>query len=174
AWACSAGVSTAAASIRLAARRSSARRGALPTATWWSSTSVGSLRKRTSSSRSRRTAPCSGRAVARSASWSSATARWAMRRRARAAMEAVDWSRVVGRFEQLLLGDAGREEDERAEQRALGGSGPVPHLRRRDRGEEARGLPLHAARSSADAGAAAEALPMGADASLLRRSVLPG
>ncbi|TMK33775.1 MAG: glycosyltransferase family 1 protein [Actinobacteria bacterium] len=98
----------------------------------------------------------------------------AMRRRARAAMEAVDWSRVVGRFEQLLLGDAGREEDERAEQRALGGSGPVPHLRRRDRGEEARGLPLHAARSSADAGAAAEALPMGADASLLRRSVLPG
>ena len=98
----------------------------------------------------------------------------AMRRRARAAMEAVDWSRVVGRFEQLLLGDAGREEDERGEQRALGGSRPVPRRRGRDRGEEARDLPLHAARSSADADAAAEVLPMGEDASLLRRSVLPG
>ena len=98
----------------------------------------------------------------------------AMRRHARAAMEAVDWSRVVGRFEQLLLGDAGREEDERGEQRALGGSRPVPRRRGRDRGEEARDLPLHAARSSADADAAAEVLPMGEDASLLRRSVLPG
>jgi hypothetical protein len=97
----------------------------------------------------------------------------AMRRRARAAMEAVEWSCVVERFEQLLLGDAAREEDERAEQRAPGGSGVVPHRRGCDRGEEARDLPLHAARAGADAGAAAGALAVGEDASLLRRSVLP-
>ena len=98
----------------------------------------------------------------------------AMRRRARAVMEAVDWSRVVERFEQLLLGDARREEDDRAEHCALGGSGAVPHRRDGAGGAEARDPALHAARSRADAGAAARALPVGEDASLLGRSVLPG
>src|SRR5262249_39433505 len=49
------------------------------------------------------------------------------RRRARAAMEAVDWPRGVERFEQLLLADGGRGEDERADQRALGRSGGGVH-----------------------------------------------
>ena len=98
----------------------------------------------------------------------------AMRRRARAATEAVDWSRVVERFEQILLGDAGREEGERAEQRALGGSRSLSHGDGPGRGEEAGDLPLHLARPGADADLAARALPVGEDASLLRRSVLPG
>ena len=98
----------------------------------------------------------------------------AMRRRARAAMEAVEWSRVVERFEELLLGRAGREEDERGEQRALGSSGIVSRRRGGGGGEETRDLRLHDARSRPDAGAAEATLPVGEDASLLRRSVLPG
>jgi len=97
-----------------------------------------------------------------------------MRRRARAAMEAVDWPRVVERFEQLLLGDGGGEEDERADQRALGRSGGGAHGGDGGRGEEARALPLHHARPGADADRAAAALAMGEDASLFRRAVLPG
>jgi glycosyltransferase involved in cell wall biosynthesis len=97
-----------------------------------------------------------------------------MRRGARAAMEAVDWPRVVERFEQLLVGDARREEDERVEQRALGGPGTVPHRGGRGGGEEAHHLPLHLARPGVDADAPAQALPVGENASLLRRSVLPG
>ena len=98
----------------------------------------------------------------------------AMRRRARAAMEAVDWTRVVERFEQLLLGDARREEDERAEPRALGRSGAVPRRRGGGRGAEARELALHVARPGADAGAAPNSFPVGEDALLFRRPVLPG
>ena len=98
----------------------------------------------------------------------------ALRRRARVAMEAVEWPRVVERFEKLLLGDGRREEDERAEQRALGRSGAVSHGRGRDRGEEARDSSRHTARAGADADGATEALTVGEDASLLRRGVLPG
>jgi glycosyltransferase involved in cell wall biosynthesis len=97
----------------------------------------------------------------------------ALRRRARAATEGVHWPPVVERFEKLLLGDGHREEDERAEQRALGGSGTVSHRGSRDRGAEARDLPLHIARAGADADPVAQALTAGEDASLLRRSVLP-
>jgi glycosyltransferase involved in cell wall biosynthesis len=98
----------------------------------------------------------------------------ALRRRARLAMEAVDWSRVVERFEQLLLGDARREEDERAEQRALDRSGTVSRRGGGIRGAETGGLGLHRARSGADAAPAPDALPVGEDALLLRRRVLPG
>jgi hypothetical protein len=96
-----------------------------------------------------------------------------MRRRARAAMAPVDWSRVVERFEQLLLGDVSREEDEGAEQRALGRSGAVSRRRGGGRGVEARDLAVHLARPGADADRAPAALPAGEDALLLRRSVLP-
>jgi glycosyltransferase involved in cell wall biosynthesis len=98
----------------------------------------------------------------------------ALRRRARAAMEAVDWSRVVERFEQLLLADAGREEDQRAEQCALDRSGAGPGRRRGARGPEARDVGAHAARPGADADLAAGPLPVGEDALLLRRGVFPG
>jgi glycosyltransferase involved in cell wall biosynthesis len=98
----------------------------------------------------------------------------AMRGRARSAMEAVAWPRIVERFEQLMLADGGREEDERAERRALGSPGFV-HRRRCDpRGEEARALRADLARPGDDAGAAAGALPVGEDAPLLRRGVFPG
>jgi glycosyltransferase involved in cell wall biosynthesis len=97
----------------------------------------------------------------------------AMRRRARAAMEAVAWPRIVERFEQLMLADGGREEDERAERRALDSPGLV-HRRRGDhRGEEARALRADPARAGDDAGAAPDALPVGEDAPLLRRGVFP-
>jgi len=98
----------------------------------------------------------------------------AMRRRARAAMDAVDWSRVVERFEQILLGDAVIEEGERAEHGALGNSRSLSHGRGAGRGEEALDLPLHPARPGADTDLASWAVPVGEDASLLRRSVLPG
>lgn len=98
----------------------------------------------------------------------------ALRRRARAAIEAVEWSRVVERFEQLLLGDVGREEDERAEQWALHRPGAEPRRRRGGRGAEARELALHVARAGADAGAAPDPLAMGEDSPLHRRRVLPG
>jgi glycosyltransferase involved in cell wall biosynthesis len=98
----------------------------------------------------------------------------ALRRRARRAMEGLDWSRVIERFEQLLLGDARREEDERAEQRALDRPGAVSPRRGGGRGTEALDLALHRARAGADAGAAPDALPVGEDALLLRRRVLPG
>ena len=98
----------------------------------------------------------------------------AMRRRARVAMETVDWSRVVERFEQLLLGEARREEDERGEQRALGRSGAVPRRRGSGRGAEARDGAAHLASPRADAGAAPDSFPVGEDALLLRRPVFPG
>ena len=97
----------------------------------------------------------------------------AMRRRARVAMEAVDWSRVVERFEQLLLGDASREEDEGAEQRALGRSGAWCRRRGDGRGAEAGDLAAHAAGPRVDTDRAPGALPAGEDAPLLRRAVLP-
>ena len=97
----------------------------------------------------------------------------AMRRRARSAMEAVAWPRIVERFEQLMVADGGREEDERAERRALDSPGLV-HRRRGDhRGEEARALRADPARAGDDAGAAPDALPVGEDAPLLRRRVFP-
>ena len=96
-----------------------------------------------------------------------------MRRRARIAMEAVDWSRVVERFEQLLLGDAGREEDEGAEQFALDRAGAVSGRHGDGRGAEARDRAAHLARPGADPDCAPDALPVGEDALLLRRSVLP-
>jgi glycosyltransferase involved in cell wall biosynthesis len=97
----------------------------------------------------------------------------AMRRRARAAMEAVDWSRVVERFEQFLLADSRREEDDGAEQGAVGRSGAVPRHRGRGRGAEARDLAVHAASPRDDSDRAPDALPVGENARLLRRSVLP-
>ncbi len=97
----------------------------------------------------------------------------AMRRRARLAMEAVGWSQVVERFEQLLLDDASREEDEGAEQRALDRSGAVSGHRSRARRAEARERAAHLARPGADPDRAAGALPVGEDAPLLRRSILP-
>ena len=97
----------------------------------------------------------------------------AMRRRARVAMEAVDWSCVVERFEQLLLGDASREEDEGAEQRALGRSGAESRRRGGGRGTQARDRAAHLAGPGVDADRAPRALPAGADALLLRRPVLP-
>ncbi|HEY7542839.1 MAG TPA: glycosyltransferase family 1 protein [Methylomirabilota bacterium] len=97
----------------------------------------------------------------------------AMRRGARAAMEAVDWSGVVERFEQFLLADASREEDEGAEHRALGRSGAVSARRGRGRRAEAPDRAAHLACAGADAHRAPDALPVGEDPSLLRRSVLP-
>ena len=97
-----------------------------------------------------------------------------MRRQARAAMEAVDWTRVVARFEQLLLGDAHREEDEGAQHRVLDRSRAVRRRGRGVHGAETRELALHPARPGADAAAASHPLPVGEDALLLRRRVLPG
>ena len=97
----------------------------------------------------------------------------AMRRRARTAMEAVDWSRVVERFEQFLLGDTTREEDEGAESRGLGRAGIVSPRRGRAGGAEARDRAADASGSGADTHPAADALPAGEDALLLRRPVLP-
>ncbi len=96
-----------------------------------------------------------------------------MRRRARVAIGAVDWPRVVERFEQLLLSEARREEDEGAEQRVLGRSGAVSRRRGSRRGVEARVRAAHPARPGADTDRAPDALPAGEDALLLRRSVLP-
>jgi glycosyltransferase involved in cell wall biosynthesis len=90
-----------------------------------------------------------------------------MRRRARAAMLAVDWSHVVERFEQLLLHDPRREEADRAEQRSLVASGPGSRRRGGGGGAEARDPALHAARPGAHTDAAPRLLPMGADAPLL-------
>jgi len=97
-----------------------------------------------------------------------------MRRRARAAMEAVDWTRVVARFEQLLLGDAYREEDEGGQHRALDRSRAVRRRGRGVRGAESHELALHSARPGADAVAAPHPLPVGEDALVLRHRVLPG
>jgi len=97
----------------------------------------------------------------------------AMRRRARMAMEAVDWSGVVERFEQLLLGHVSREEGEGVEQRALGRAGVRSSRRGRDRDAEARDRAAHRAGPGADAHRAADLVPVGEDPSLLRRAVLP-
>jgi glycosyltransferase involved in cell wall biosynthesis len=87
-----------------------------------------------------------------------------MRRRARAAMEAVDWTRVVERFEHILIG-APREETDRAEQLAVA----RPGARRRGggaRGAETSEAGRHPARAGADTAAAATVVPLGPDAVL--------
>src|SRR4030095_15264662 len=83
----------------------------------------------------------------------------AMRRQAGVAMEAVDWSCVVERFEQLLLGDVSGEEDEDAEQRALGRSGDLSRRRGGGRGTQARDRAAHLAGPGVDADRAPGALP---------------
>jgi glycosyltransferase involved in cell wall biosynthesis len=81
-----------------------------------------------------------------------------MRRRARAAMEAVDWAHVVERFERLLTGVARREENDRDEHSAVARPGAWRGRRGWARGAEARGRALHHARAVADAAPAAAAV----------------
>jgi glycosyltransferase involved in cell wall biosynthesis len=89
-----------------------------------------------------------------------------MRRRARAAMEAVDWEHVVERFERLLTGADRREENIRGQQSSVvrpwawrgrrGGAG----------GAEARGRALDHARAVADAARPAALVAPDPDVSL--------
>jgi glycosyltransferase involved in cell wall biosynthesis len=95
-----------------------------------------------------------------------------MRRRAREAMQAVDWTRVVERFERLLSGAAPREENDRAEHHAVVRPGIVP-LGRGVCHPEAGDGALHPACAGVDTDPAATALPLGEGASLHRRPVLP-
>jgi glycosyltransferase involved in cell wall biosynthesis len=90
-----------------------------------------------------------------------------IRRRARAAMEAVDWAHVVERFERLLTGVARREENDRDEQSTVARPGAWRGHRDGARGAEARGRALHHARAVADAAPAAAALAPDPDISLL-------
>jgi glycosyltransferase involved in cell wall biosynthesis len=90
-----------------------------------------------------------------------------MRRRARAAMEAVDWTRVVERFEHVLIG-AHREENDRAEQLAVARPGTLRHGGSGLRGGEAGEADCHPARAGADAAAAATAVRLGPGAALHR------
>jgi glycosyltransferase involved in cell wall biosynthesis len=89
-----------------------------------------------------------------------------MRRRARAAMEAVDWAHVVERFERLLTGVARREENDRDEQSTVARPGAWRGHRGGARGAEARGRALHHAGAVADASPAPAAVAPGPDVSL--------
>jgi glycosyltransferase involved in cell wall biosynthesis len=91
-----------------------------------------------------------------------------MRRRARAAMETVDWTRVVERFEQVLIGAHG-EENDRAEQLAVARPGALRRGVDDLRGVEAGEAGRHLACAGADAAAAATAVTVGSDAALHRR-----
>jgi glycosyltransferase involved in cell wall biosynthesis len=89
-----------------------------------------------------------------------------MRRRARAAMEALDWAHVVERFERLLIGDARREEHISGQQSALARPGTWRSRHRWAGGAEARGRALHHARAVADASLSAAAVAPDPDVSL--------
>jgi glycosyltransferase involved in cell wall biosynthesis len=97
-----------------------------------------------------------------------------IRRRARAAMEALDWARIVERFERLLTGTTHREENDRAEQRALAPSGARSLRRGGARNAEARERAPDAACADAASHPAATAVPVGQSVPLRRRPVLPG
>jgi glycosyltransferase involved in cell wall biosynthesis len=98
----------------------------------------------------------------------------AMRRRARAAMEAVEWTHVVERFERLLSGAAHREEKDSAEQLDVARPGTRPRPRGGVPDPEAREGALHPSRPVVDPPPAAAAVASGPGISLHRRPVLPG
>jgi len=89
-----------------------------------------------------------------------------MRRRARAAMEAVDWAHVVARFERHLIGVDRREDNERDEQSVVARPGAWRDRRGWAPGAEARGRALHHARAVADAARPAAAVAPDPDVSL--------
>jgi glycosyltransferase involved in cell wall biosynthesis len=85
-----------------------------------------------------------------------------MRLRARAAMEAADWARVVERFERLLAGAAGPEEENNsAEQCAVARPGAVPRPGGGALDPEARDSAHHAARAGVDPPSAAAPVALG-------------